>query len=290
MGPHNLPRLAQRFFNVPLAITPGKIEVIMAALAGHFGLESVLRVDTGETVMLSSFNLEEEERASSKVYEVVEGIAIIPIEGTLVQKSGYIGAWSGITGYDGIRAQFLAAQRDPDVRAIVFDCDSPGGEVAGCFDLVDTIYDARGDKPMWSILSESAYSACYAIASAADRIIVPRTGGTGSVGVICACVDLSRALDQQGIKVELITYGKHKADGNEFIQLSAAARARFQADVDTMGDLFVETVSRNLSMATAKVRDTQALTYMGKAGVDVGFAHAVMSPDQAFRALLTELG
>ena len=36
---------------------------------------------------------------------------------------------------------------------------SPGGEVAGCFDLVDTIYAHRGNKPMWSILTESAYSA-----------------------------------------------------------------------------------------------------------------------------------
>lgn len=286
---HNLPRLAQRFFNVPLAITPGKIEVIMAALAGHFGLGAVIR-PSGESVQLSTMHLEDEPRADERGYEVVGGIAVVPIEGTLVQKSGYIGAWSGITGYDGIRASFLMAMEDPKVRAIVLDCDSPGGEVAGCFDLTDLIYDSRGEKPIWSILSESAYSACYSIASAADRVIVPRTGGTGSVGVICACVDLTRAMDQQGVKVELITYGEHKADGNEFTTLSKAARARFQADVDRMGDLFVETVARNRTMQPAKVRGTQALTYMGQAGVDVGFADAVMSPDEAFRALLAELG
>jgi ClpP class serine protease len=41
-----------------------------------------------------------------------------------------------------------------------------------------------GEKPIHAILTENAYSAAYAIASAADRISVPRTGGVGSVGVI----------------------------------------------------------------------------------------------------------
>ncbi|NIH11594.1 MAG: hypothetical protein G5702_04515 [Serratia symbiotica] len=59
--------------------------------------------------------------------------------------------------------------------------DSPGGEVAGCFDLVDEIYHTRGSKPIHSILTKNAYSAAYAIASAADRIHVPRTGGVGSL-------------------------------------------------------------------------------------------------------------
>jgi signal peptide peptidase SppA len=207
-----------------------------------------------------------------------------------VQKLGTLHPYSGMTGYDGLRANLSMALHDDAVRAVVLDCESPGGEVAGCFDLVDDIYAARGDKPMWAILTEHAYSACYAIASAADRIVVPRTGGTGSVGVICAHVDFSRALDAAGITVDLITYGDRKADGSEYSPLSKEARARFQADVDRMGDLFVETVARNRNLSTAKVRSTQAGTFMGAAGVDVGFADAVLSPHEAFRSLLAELG
>jgi ClpP class serine protease len=78
-----------------------------------------------------------------------------------------------MTGYDGIRQAFLTAMEDPDISGICLDIDSPGGEVAGCFDLVDVIYGARGKKPIHAILTESAYSAAYAIASAADRISVP---------------------------------------------------------------------------------------------------------------------
>jgi capsid assembly protease len=285
----NYPHLAQRLFNVPLAITPGKIEVIMAALADRMGLVKLFR-PSGEVVVLADLDLAGESAGRDTGYDVVAGVAVVPVSGTLVQKLGTLRPYSGMTGYDGIRANLSMALEDDAVRAVVLDVDSPGGEVAGCFDLVDSIYAARGAKPIWSILSENAYSAAYAIASATDRIIVPRTGGTGSVGVICAHVDFSQALSAAGINVTLITYGERKADGNEFKALSKEALARFQADVDTMGDLFVETVGRNRNISTAKVRGTQASTYMGAAGVDVGFADAVMAPHEAFRSLLAELG
>lgn len=274
---------------MPLAITPGKIEMIMSALADRFGIAHLMRAN-GENVAMGAFDLEDVKPASDKGYEVVEGIAIVPIQGTLVQKLGCLRPYSGLCGYDGIRAMVSMALEDDAVQAIVLDVDSPGGEVSGCFDLVDSIYSARGVKPIWAILTESAYSAAYAIASAADRILVPRTGGTGSVGVICAHVDFSKALSQAGIAVTLITYGDRKGDGNEYSPLEKATLDRFQADVDAMGDLFVETVARNRNISTARVRDTQAGTYLGAAGVRIGFADAVMAPDAAFRSLLAELG
>jgi signal peptide peptidase SppA len=289
MSLDRFPHLAQRLFNVPLAITPGKLEVIVAAVADRMGVSKLLR-PSGEAIMLADLDLSGESAAPERAYEVVEGVAIIPVSGTLVQKLGTLRPYSGMTGYDGIRANLSMALHDDTVRAIALDCESPGGEVAGCFDLVDDIFAVRGEKPMWAILTEHAYSACYAIASACDRIIVPRTGGTGSVGVVCAHVDFSRALDAAGVTIDLIAYGDRKADGSEYRPLSKEARARFQADVDEMGDLFVQTVARNRNLSSAKVRSTQAGTFMGATGVEVGFADAVLSPREAFRSLLDELG
>lgn len=284
----NLPHLAQRLFNTPLALHPGKAEVVVAALADRFGLSKLFR-PSGEAVALASIDLDSQVEAAWTPYQVVQGVAIIPVEGTLVQKLGSLRPFSGMTGYDGLRANLSMASEDDAVRGIVFDIDSGGGEVSGCFDLVDAIHDLRGHKPMWSILSESAYSAAYALACATDRIIVPRTGGTGSVGVISMHVDFSQALSEEGIEVTLITYGDRKGDGHFSKSLSKAARERLQADVDTMGDLFTDTVGRYRGMAVSKVRKTQAGTYLGAQGVDIGFADTVMAPDAAFRALLKEL-
>ncbi len=288
MMPYRFAHLAQRLFNTPLAIAPHKAEIILAALAERLGITSAARAD-GSELLLERQEIPAE-RAAPHAYEVVEGVAIIPIEGTLVQKLGTLRPYSGMTGYDGIRQNIAVALEDPSVRAVVLDIESPGGEVAGCFDLVDEIYSARGRKPMWSILSETAYSAAYAIASATDRIVVPRTGGVGSIGVIWMHVDFERALGEAGINVTFVQYGAKKAWGNQYQALPEAARAEFQSQIDEAGDLFVETVARNRGLTFDAVRDTQAGMFQGADGVDVGLADAVTSPREAFSALLDELG
>ncbi|QNK65754.1 S49 family peptidase [Variovorax sp. PAMC26660] len=289
----NYPHLAQRLFNTPLAILPSKGEMVMAALADRFGIAKLFRANGIESKM-GAWSEDEEFSGPAdsppRGYEIVAGVAVIPVTGTLVAKLGTIRPYSGMTGYDGLRANFSMAIDDPKVKAIAFDIDSPGGEVSGCFDLADTIYGQRGTKPIWAILSDSAYSAAYAIASACDRIVVPRTGGTGSVGVICMAVEFSKALTTAGVTVNIFQYGDRKADGNEYTPLEKAARERFQADIDEMGDLFVSTVARNRNLSKAVVRGTQATTFLGAKGVEIGFADAVMAPDEAFRSLLVELG
>ena len=296
---NRLPFLSQRVFNVPLAISEQKAEVIIAALADRLGIAHMLRAD-GETVQLVPHAWDDDgdvvdtnrrSRASSRDtgYDLVEGVAVIPIVGTLVQKNGTLRPYSGMTGYDGIRQAFLTAVTDPDVQAIVLDVDSCGGEVAGCFDLVDQIYESRGDKPIWSILNECAYSAAYALASAADRVIVPRTGGTGSIGVVCCHVDFSKALDKAGVAVTFIQYGARKTEGAAEQPLTDGALARFQQDIDTLGELFVKTVARNRGISADAVRATEAGTYLGQSGVDLGLADLVASPDAAFRALLDSI-
>lgn len=289
----NYPHLAQRLFNTPLALLPSKGEMVMAALADRFGIAKLFRAD-GTQVQAGAWTGDDEFAgegdSNPRGYDLVAGVAVIAVTGTLVAKLGSMRPYSGMTGYDGIRANFSMAMENPKVKAIVFDIDSPGGEVSGCFDLVDAIYSQRGVKPIWAILSDSAYSAAYAIASACDKITVPRTGGTGSVGVICMAVEFSKALATAGIAVTIFQYGDRKADGNEYTPMEKAARERFQADIDTMGDLFVTTVSRNRNLKFAQVRDTQATTFLGAKGVEIGFADAVMAPDEAFRSLLDELG
>lgn len=287
------PHLAQRLFNVPIAIHADKAEVIMAALADRLGLTHLFRPN-GDAVVLAPMAFDDDagprhDPYRDRGYDLIAGVAVIPVTGTLVQRLGTLRPFSGMMGYDGIRQNFLTALTDPEVQAIALDIDSPGGEVAGCFDLVDAIYAARGEKPIWAILDENAYSAAYAIASAADHITVPRTGGTGSIGVICMHVDWSRALDANGLTVTFIQYGDRKADGHPEKPLDPAALARFQADIDTMGELFVTTVARNRGLPANVVRGTEAATFLGDAGIALGLADAVMAPDAAFRALLDQI-
>ncbi|EKK5375545.1 S49 family peptidase [Morganella morganii subsp. sibonii] len=281
----NLPHLAQKLFNTPLAIHPQKAEVIVSSLTERLGI----------TQIRSAMMEDDDEYFSRKArkdsgYDVLEGIAVIPVYGTLVQKLGTLRPYSGMTGYDGIRRVFLTAVNDPEVKGICLDIDSPGGEVAGCFDLVDLIYAERGKKPIHAILSENAFSAAYAIASAADKIYVPRTGGVGSVGVIVIHCDWSQRIKDDGLKVSIITYGNRKAESNPYVALSDEAKAAIQHDVDEMGRLFVSTVSRNRGLSETVIRNTQAACYLAAEGVQMGLADVVASPDVAFQELMKESG
>lgn len=281
----NFPHLAQKVFNTPLAIHPQKAEVIVSSLAERLGI----------TQIRSTMTEDDDGYFSRKArkdggYDVLEGIAIIPVCGTLVQKLGTLRPYSGMTGYDGIRRVFLTAINDPEVKGICLDIDSPGGEVAGCFDLVDLIYNERSKKPIHAILSENAFSAAYAIASAADKIFVPRTGGVGSVGVIVIHCDWSQRIRDDGLKVSIITYGNRKAESNPYVALSDEAKAAIQHDVDEMGRLFVSTVSRNRGLSETVIRNTQAACYLAAEGVQMGLADVVASPDVAFQELMKESG
>lgn len=234
------------------------------------------------------------EDSTDRASELVVGsrVAVIPVRGSLVNCAADWGYWGGVTGYDEIRAQFEAALVEPEVAAIALYVDSPGGEVDGCFDLVDAIYAARGPKPIWAICAPHAYSAAYAIASAADHITVPRTGGTGSIGVITMLVDFSAALKESGIAVHFVTHGARKAEeGRAQMQgVKPELLKRIQIEIDEVGEIFIETVARNRKIDAAKLRALDADCLMGAAGVTAGIADAVLPPNEAFAALLDSLG
>jgi ClpP class serine protease len=288
------PHLAQRLFNVPLAIKPEKAEIVMAALAERFGITHLFG-PSGVVVFNGQRAFDQDDvgaagRDRQCGYSVTrDGVAVIEVCGTLVHRLGSLRPYSGMTGYDGIRANMLHALANGSVRAILLDIDSPGGEVTGCFDLADAIYAARSVKPCWAILNESAYSAAYALASACARITVPRTGGTGSIGAVWLHSEMSRALDKDGITVTVIRSASRKFEGNNVEPLSDAARARAQAEVDRTAALFVATVARNRGLGATRIADTEAACFTGALGVQAGLADAVMAPDAAYRSLVASL-
>jgi signal peptide peptidase SppA len=284
--------LAQQIFNRPLAIRPEKAEIIMAAIADRLGIAR-LRMPDGRTRLFDGGDIifaGEAEPACADGYEVHQGVALIEVQGTLVQRQFGLRPTSGMTGYNAVRSNFFTALEDPSVKAIALDIDSPGGDSAGLFDLTDAIFAARGSKPVWAILDENACSAAYAIAAAADRITVPRTGYAGSIGVICMHVDVTGMLEKEGVTVTVLQFGARKADGQPVVKLSDDARTAMQADIDTIGELFVTTVGRYRGISANKVRDQEAAVFMGAKARDAGLVDAVMSPAEAFAALVKSLG
>lgn len=243
------------------------------------------KAEESKASLLAAYGFEE--TGAQKPFAFATGIAVIPVHGSLINRFG--ASWGYVTGYNFIRSQLNAALADDDVKAVVFDCNSYGGEAAGCFELADEIYAARGRKPLTAVVDSNCYSACYAIASACDRVYVTPTGGAASIGVVAMHISFERALENIGLKVELIYAGAHKVDGNPFSDLPDNVRANIQRGVDKSRDDFVAAVARNRGLDKQVVRDTEAACYRADEALAIGLIDAVSTPTQAVAALLSEL-
>lgn len=279
---HSLSRLATRVFNTPLLIHPAKANAILAAIGARLGLSAeaipvVVRDDTSEP--------------GQKEYVVAGGIAIIPISGPLVKRAAAgVDAMSGsLTSYEELTAQIEDAAADPDVAGILFDVDSPGGEAAGMTDLSDFIFSLRGTKPMIAAVNDSAYSAAYGIASAADQVYITRDGGAGSIGCYILHCDQSGYNEKQGLKFEYIYAGDHKIDGNPMAPLSSDARESLQDEVDRIRDMFVSLVARNRSVPAAEILATQAECFFAAEAIPL-LADKIGTLDEAMNAMQAALG
>lgn len=221
-------------------------------------------------------------------YKVIDGTLMIPVKGMLLHDFPYaLGGWA--TGYEYMVRAFQRGMEDGSVQRIAMIVDSPGGEVAGCFDSADKIFAMRGEKPIQAFVNESAYSAAYAWATVADKITMTRTAGVGSVGVVTAHMDVSAAMEKAGYKITFIHAGDHKVDGNPYEALPDAVKARIQQRIDSMYSIFVSTTARNLGIEESVVIGTQALTYGAEEAVAIGFAHEVRPFDEALAAFSGEL-
>jgi len=216
------------------------------------------------------------EGAAPEPFERDGDVAVVSITGPLSQRAWSCWMFEG-DGYDAIVQRVAGALGDSSVRAVVLRIDSPGGEVAGCFEAVRSLraMASAAGKPMVAYADEMACSAAYAIACACDEVVLPDTGMVGSVGVILTVESYAEQLAAEGVSVALLTSGAAKADGHPAIALADDARARLQADVDQLARVFAAEVSVARPLDPTAVLALEARTFLGETAVAAGLADVV---------------
>lgn len=222
-----------------------------------------------------------------KPFAYADGLAYIPITGLLINR--FNSSWGFVTGYNFIRTQLNAALEDVDVKAIVFDVNSGGGQVAGCFELATEIYKSRDIKPSIAVVDAASYSAAYALASSASKVIVTPSGGVGSIGAVIMHMEYSNYLKDVGIKVTMVFAGDKKVDGNPYESLSESAKVDMQTTVDEARTKFVDLVSMNRGLEAQVVFDTQAQCYSVSEALQLGLIDGIATPIDAVVSFLNEL-
>jgi signal peptide peptidase SppA len=262
-----LPHIASRLYGTPLLLARSKLDIILAVLGDRIGWPEPQ----------AAFNLP----PPRAMPDAPPGIAVIPVYGTLVRRSLGLEAASGLTSYGELSAMLDAALADPRVSGILLDVDSPGGEAGGVFELAQRIRAADAIKPVWAIASDSAYSAAYAIASAASKIYVTQTAGVGSIGVIAMHIDQTARDAQEGYRYTAVIGGDQKNDFSPHEKLTPSAHASLQAEVDRLYGIFIASVATMRHLDARFVRSTQAGLYFGPEAFKEGLADAEGSFEQA---------
>ena len=262
-----LSHLASRLFGTPLLIHRPKLDVILSVVGQRMGLAAVSDMPAMD---MAAFQ-------RPALAAAPEGIAVIPIHGSLVKRSLGMESVSGLTSYSEIAASLDAALADPQVRGILLDIDSPGGEASGSFELARRVRDISAQKPVWAVANDAAYSAAYALAASAQRLFVTETGGVGSIGVIALHVDQSVKDANDGYRFTAITAGVHKNDYSPHEPLSDAAKTELQGEVDRLYALFTEHVAAMRGLDIGTVRATEAGLFFGSQAVAQGLADGVQT-------------
>lgn len=192
---------------------------------------------------------------------VRDGVAVIKVSGPLFRYANLMTRICGATSYELLAQDFNKAVQSPQIKGILLDIDSPGGEVNGCSELSDMIYQARGKKPIVAYASGSCCSGAYWIASACDKILAADTAILGSIGVVSI---FEKDDDDKTIEIVSSQSPNKRPDIN-----TEAGRAKIQAHVDELADVFISKVARNRNITADDV-----VKNFGAGNVSVG-QHAV---------------
>lgn len=284
-----LPNIASRLFGVPLLMA----EREATALADAFnviivnGSASAPTIESAEKKTDAFASTYASERYADKPYVVTDsGIGILPVYGPLVQRRGQISPdCTELASYQRLGTRYQAMLKDRDVKAILLEVDSPGGEVAGCFDLAGRILGSRSAKPIWGHANEFAFSAGYALVSATSRVVVARTGMVGSIGVIWMHVDQSAKDEKAGYKFTTFKSGARKDDFSSHKSLSKPEREWADAEISRLADVFFTHSAEARPIDLKAIREMEAGCFSATDSRQNGLADDVANFDETLEEL-----
>jgi ClpP class serine protease len=205
-------------------------------------------------------------------------IGVISIRGPLTYRTT---GWEGLCG--GFSYEMLLDQAEDMIEAgvkdIVLDVDSGGGEAYGCFEVTDELRkmcDAAGVR-LTGYIDGSACSAAYAIICACDEVVINPFAQAGSIGVLIALYNDSKALEQAGIQRTFVTDGTDKVPFADDGSWREGFLADLQARVAELGDAFRAHVSKYTGLSVKDIKDTQARVYSAQDALSIGLVNKIMT-------------
>lgn len=219
-------------------------------------------------------------------YAVREGgVAVLPVEGVIAPKANLFTQISGGVSAQMLVQQVQSAGADSRVKALVQVIDSPGGSVFGIPEWVSAVREVGKVKPVVTVSDATMASAAYWGGSAANAIYLSgATVQAGNIGVYSRM-----GLSQPDPTAIEFVRGKYKRGGINGQPPSAEYLAYYEAQLDHLYSVFVDTVADNRGTTSEQVLDLMAdgRVFIGQQAIDAGLVDGFATVDDIVERLAT---
>lgn len=271
MKSHGLFRLASKVWNTPHLIHPESFKVIsdyfVKRHSNDFRLDPIYPDD-------------DDDQTDNQYTAAVtsNGVGLLCVDGSLTYKPVVTMCGDVGTSYQQLvdQTQEMAAA---GIKTIVMEVSSGGGQASHCFEAaadIRAICDENGIQ-LIGYADEMACSAAYALICVCDTVIANPSSELGSIGVLIALWDSSKALEMEGYKPIFISAGENKIPYQEDGSFKQSFLDGLQDDVNRLNQEFVAHVSNYTGLDAKTIIDFQANTYDAQTAVQLGLANAVMT-------------
>jgi protease-4 len=190
---------------------------------------------------------------------------------------------------DLIVASLRSAFEDTGAQAVVLLINSPGGSPVQAGIINDEIRRLKGihRKPVYAVVEESAASAAYYIAVAADQIFVDKASIVGSIGVLMDGFGFTGLMDKLGVERRLMTAGENKGFLDPFSPQTDKQREFAQAMLNQIHQQFIQVVKDGRGKRLKETPETfSGLFWSGQQAIELGLADRLGSLDYVAREVV----
>lgn len=269
----SLYRIQEALFNKPWLVKPSFHQSMVRQFLSHINAGSMPDINVNEMPDVNN----------ALTNNDGSPIAVIPVDGIIGKHLSMLETACGGCDVDEIKDQLQAAASDPSVSKIVLYFNTPGGTVTGVAELAELITEINAQKQCVAYTDTLCASAGYWLMSQCSLAYAAPSAEVGSIGVYSLYLDETRALEQEGVKVNAISAGKYKLTGAPFKPMTDEEKAMLQADVDKVYARFKSAVTTNRNIADA---DMQGQCFDGETAVTKGFLDGNINSIQELLAFL----
>ena len=209
-------------------------------------------------------------QAVSQISEVREnGVGILHVRGPISRYANWMQAYCGGVSTQSLAKAFTSLVENNQVKTIVLNIDSPGGEAKGIHELSAMIANARAKKKITAYVGGMGASAGYWIASAASEIVIDATAQLGSIGAV---VQLKLAKNKDN--ADTLKIVSHQSPKKHLDLGTKEGQSELQSQINELAGVFIATVAKNRGVSENKVISEfgQGGLLMGQSAVKAGLA------------------